>query len=310
MVLACVAAAGLVVAARAAHAQVETTSAPVMPPTRGPLPFTDAELEQALLARLLTPPDETGAPRTRVEPAGPDAVRVQVGGRSRVVALGGRTGAAAARVVALVIAELVSAPPDTSTTAVRAPVVSPPLAAPPPRAADASAPPATPRGRMTAPRICLTGGVAKGIGNEELLAGTLDVELVMPLGRGRLRIAPSIGLAITPTRNAGTFDEVSFVGGAFRLLGGGAIGPVDLLAGPLLSPYSIGGATPHDGLLLGGEAMARVAAPLAARVWLVTAVRADGYANRVRVHWADGRTYATPRVGIAVDVGVAWSWAS
>jgi hypothetical protein len=160
------------------------------------------------------------------------------------------------------------------------------------------------------PRICLTGGVAKGVGNEELIAGTLDVDVTMPIGRSRLRIAPSVGLVLTPTRNAGTFDEVSFFGAALRLLGGVAIGPVELLAGPFLSPYSIGGATPHDGLLFGGEAMARVAAPLAARLSLVAATRADGYANRARVNWADGRAYATPRLGLAVDVGLAWSWAS
>lgn len=309
-VLACAALASLAVAGRAAQAQTQTPDTRVTPAQAGPLPFTNAELEQALLARLLTPPDETGALRpTRVEPAGPGAVRVQVGARSRVVALGGRTGAAAARVVALVIAELVSAAPDASAASAPVPAVSPPLA-PPPRAAEAAVPSATPRGRAAVPRVCLTGGVAKGVGDQELLAGTLDADLVMPIGRSRLRIAPSVGLVITPTRNPGTFDEVSFVGAALRLLGGAAIGPVDLLAGPLLSPYSIGGATPHDGLLFGGEAMARVAAPLAARLWLVAATRADGYANRVRVHWADGRAYATPRLSIAIDVGLAWNWAS
>jgi hypothetical protein len=310
MVLTCAAVAGLAVAARGAHAQAETPVAPVTPAQADPLPFTNAELEQALLARLLTPPDETGALRTtRVEPAEPGAVRVQVGTRSRVVALGERTGAAAARVVALVIAELVSAAPDASASAAAVPAVSPPLV-PPPRAAVAPAPPATPSGRSSVPRVCLTGGVAKGVGNEELLAGTLDADLVVPIGRGRLRIAPSVGLVITPTRNAGTFDEISFAGAALRMLGGVAIGPIEVLAGPLLSPYSIGGATPHDGLLLGGEAVARVAAPLAERLWLVAATRADGYATRVRVNWADGRAYGTPRLGLAVDVGLAWSWAS
>jgi len=186
-------------------------------------------------------------------------------------------------------------------------VVTRPLATPSPRAVDA---PATPRDRAPVPRICLTGGVAKGTGSQELLAGTLDIDVAFPVRRSRLRIGPSVGMTIMPTRNAGTFDEVSFIGAAFRLLGGAAVGPAELLAGPILSPYSIGGATPHDGLLLGGVVMARVTAPLAHRLWLVAAARADGYANRVRVHWADARAYATPRVGIAVDVGFAWSWAS
>src|SRR5581483_12197234 len=110
--------------------------------------------------------------------------------------------------------------------------------------------------------------------------------------------------------NAGTLDEVSFWALILRLLGGASFGPVDVLAGPFVSPYSIGGATPHSGWLFGGEAMARVSAPLGPRLRLVTAVRADGYANRVRVHWADQRAYATPRLGIAIDVGLAWEWKS
>jgi hypothetical protein len=296
-------------AAVASRARAETTEPSLTGPPTDPLPFTNTELERALLARLLTPPDATGALRTQVEPAGQDAVRVQVGARSRVVALAGRTGAAAARVVALVMAELVSAAPDISATAAPVPADSPPHAAPLPNASNPPASPVLSRRRAAAPRLCITGGVAKGIG-EDLLAGTLDVDLVVPIGSSRLRIAPSVGLAMTPTRNAGTFDEVSFLGASIRLLGGAAIGPADLLAGPVLSPYSIRGATAHDGLLIGGEAMARVAAPLATRLWLVAAARVDGYAERVRVHWPDGRAYATPRVNVAVDVGLAWSWAS
>jgi hypothetical protein len=232
---------------------------------------------------------------------------VKVGSRSRVVVLGDRTGAAAARVVALVIAELLSAPPEFSAAA----APPPPVATRVPVVVPAVAPPlpaALPRWPPPAPRLCLTGGVAKGTGSQELLAGTLDVDLT--LLTGRLRLAPSVGLVLMPTRNAGTFDEVSFYAAVVRLLGGASVGPLDVLAGPFVSPYTIGGATPHNGWLFGGEAMARVAAPLATRLSLVTAARVDGYANRVRVHWADGRAYATPRVGIAIDVGLAWSWMS
>ena len=113
-----------------------------------------------------------------------------------------------------------------------------------------------------------------------------------------------------PTRNAGTFDEVSFLGASIRLLGGAALGPVDLLAGPVLSPYTIGGATPHDGLLFGGEAMARVAAPLATRLWLVAATRVDGFAERVRVTGPTAAPTPPRASSLAVDVGLAWSWAS
>jgi len=298
--------AGLTVAATASPARAETTEPQVTPAEGGALPFTNAELEQALLARILTPPDATGALRTQIERAGPDAVRVQVGARSRVVALAGRSGAAAARVVALVIAELVSAAPDSS--AIDAPSAR--HATPIPPVAEPTTSLATSRRRTAATRLCLTGGVAKGIGDDELFAGTVDVDLVLPIAGGRLRLAPSVGLAMTPTTNGGTFDEVSFLGAAVRVLGGATLGPFDLLAGPVLSPYTIGGTTPHDGVLFGGELVARAAAPLAKRLWLVAGARVDGYADRARVHWADGRAYATPRVSVAIDVGLAWSWTS
>ncbi len=271
------------------------------------LPFTDSELAQALLARLLTSRDEAGPPPALVEPAGPGAVLVKVGSRSRVVVLGDRSGAAAARVVALVIAELLSAPPETSAAAVPPPVAArAPVAVP----AVATPLPAVVARRPPAPRLCLTGGVAKGTGSQELLAGMLDADVALPILRGRFRLAPSVGLVLMPTRNPGTFDEVSFYAAVGRLLGGASVGPIDIFAGPFVSPYTIGGATPHEGWLFGSEAMARVAAPLSTRLSLVVAARVDGYANRVRVHWADGRAYATPRVGIAIDVGLAWSWMS
>jgi hypothetical protein len=292
--------AAFAVTVAASRARAETPIAPA-------LPFTNSELEQALLARLLTPRDEPGPPPAQVEPAGPGAVRVQVGSRTRVVVLGYRTGADAARVVALVIAELMSALPEASAA-----VGAPPVAARVPVAVPAVATPlrAVMRRPPAAPRLCLTGGVAKGTGSQELLAGTLDADVALPILRGRFRLVPSVGLVLMPTRNPGTFDEVSFYAAVGRLLGGASVGPIDIFAGPFVSAYTIGGATPHEGWLFGGEAMARVAAPLSTRLSLVAAARVDGYANRVRVHWADGRAYATPRVGIAIDVGLAWSWMS
>jgi hypothetical protein len=295
--------------ALAASAENRTPTAPTEP---GALPFSADELDRALTARLLSP-EETGAlPATRIERASPGTLTVHVGSLSRIVVIGDRTGPSAARVVALVIAELLSA--GTQTT-VATPAAIPPsaaVAAPPPVTAAplyviAAAPP--PPGLGSTWRLCVTAGATKGTGNEELLAGTVDIDLVVSLGR-RLRLAPSAGLTITPTRDVGTFDEVSFVGAEARALGGAGVGPVDVLAGPVVSRYSIGGATPHAGVLFGVEAMARLAAPLSNRLRLVVATRLDAFADRARVHWVDGGTYATPRVGIGVGVGLAWDWSS
>jgi hypothetical protein len=283
------------------------------------LPFSDAELQQALLARLLAPAGRAELPATEVDPAGAGAVTVHVGGRSRVVAVGNRNGVAAARVVALVIAELLTtaaAPPaddDIPAAASPARVAPAPLSAvavapDTPVAVIASAAPAP--NQRAARQVSVTAGASKGTNNQEDLAGTLDIDLLVPLGHGRLRLVPSAGLALMPTRHAGTVDEVSFDAVAARGLVGASFGPVDVLSGPVFSAYSIGGATPHAGVLLGAEAMARVTAPLSNRLRLLVAARVDGFANRVRVSFADATAYATPRVGIGIGVGLAWEWAS
>ncbi|HXU65383.1 MAG TPA: hypothetical protein VN962_26970, partial [Polyangia bacterium] len=229
----------------------------------------------------------------------------------RVVQLGDRTGPAAARVVALVIADMVSMPAPVSAAASPSSAPAPPAAAPvavaAPLVVEAAPAPVRP---TRAARLGVTGGASKGIGAQELLAGALNVDLVIPIARSRWRWSPSAGLVMMPTRNTGSLDEVSFVGGVGRLLGGRAWGPAEVLVGPFVSAYSVGGATPRAGVLYGGEVVARLAAPLSSRLRLVVDGRADAYGNRVRVHWADGNAYATPRLGLSIGAGLAWDWAS
>ena len=312
----------LTLAAGTSAAWAETADPAPAPLTLGQpeaLPFSDAELQQALLARLLAPAGGAGLPATEVDPAGVGAVTVHVGSRSRVVAVGNRNGVAAARVVALVIAELLTTsdetPVDDDISAAPpparvAPVPLPDAAVTPdtPVAMIASAAPAP--NQRTARQVSVTAGASKGTNNQEDLTGTLDVDLVVPLGHGRLRLVPSAGLALMPTRHVGMVDEVSFDAVAARGLVGASVGPVDVLSGPVFAAYSIGGATPHAGVLLGAEAMARVTAHLSNRLRLLVAARVDGFANRVRIFFTDATAYATPRVGIGIGVGLAWDWAS
>jgi len=56
--------------------------------------------------------------------------------------------------------------------------------------------------------------------------------------------------------------------------------------------------------------MARLTAPLSSRLRLSATGRADVYGNRVRLHFLDGNTFATPRVALAVGIGLAWEWRS
>jgi hypothetical protein len=274
------------------------------------LPFSDTQLQQALLARLLPSLDEPGPAAARVAAAGPGAVSVQVGGQSRVVDVGDRTGTAAARVVALVIAELMTA---RRPSAVPVPIGAPaPPTEPTPETAAVARADLQPAGGIggRAWRVAAVGGVSKGLGGEELALATLDTAVVIPHGDSRWRLSPSMGLSFMPMHNAGTLNEVSFVSAVARLLGGVAWGPIDLLAGPFVSAYAIGGATAHDGFLVGGEALGRVAAPLSRTLRLAVEARLDGYANRVRVRWLGEGGYATPRVGVGIGVGVAWDWTS
>jgi hypothetical protein len=302
-----------VAGSRSASAQGETAGEP--PPASiaavdPALPFSTGELAQALLARL-SPADEPAPPRLKVEPAGADRVAIQVGERSRVVPIGERTGPDAARVVALVIAELMSdgaeAPEEEGRTAPAVTVsrsqnevAAPVLTSPPPVASGPSPP----------PRICVTGGATKGIGTEELGAGTIDADVVLPYGPAWARIAPSVGLVWMPKRNDGTFDEVAYRSAIGRFLAGAKLGPMEVLGGPFVTAYSITGATEHAGALFGGEALARFTLPLSRRLSLAAAGRVDVYANRVRVQWVDGSGYATPRVGLSLGGGIAWGWSS
>jgi len=303
----------------ATQARGQTTEAAALPLTLvqpEALPFSEDELQQTLLARLPGPAGEAGLPPVAVEPAGADAVTIHVGARSRVVVVGERTGAAAARVVALAIAELQSAdgqtaadtPPAADTPAVVATGVA--ASGTSPTSIVASAPTPAPEAQPGwTPRLCVTAGAAKGTNADELWAGTVNADLVMPWGPGRLRFAPSAGLTVTPTHDAGTADEASFVGVALRALVGPSLGPVDVLGGALVTPYRIGGALPHAGVLVGGEAMARVAVPVWDRLLLIADGRVDAFANRVQVIFAGGQTFATPRVGLGAGLGLAWDWA-
>src|SRR5579871_154808 len=193
-------------AAAALPARAQTAEAPP-PLTLGSpeaLPFSDAELQQALLARLLPPGDEAGAPglpRVAVEPAGEGAGTVRVGGQRRVVTVGGSSGPGAPRVVALVIAELLTAAAEPPAEPA-APAVTASTAGAPPAAiaadGEASAGPARTSAPPWAQRLSVTAGAAKGTNGDELLAGTLDADVVVPLPGGGLRLYPSAGLTFMP----------------------------------------------------------------------------------------------------------------
>ena len=108
----------------------------------GELPFTADELEQAAGARL-TMSTEPGAAVVVVGPADGAGIQIRMGDRQAVVDVGARAGLAAARVVALAIAELVAEAPDAASTPQPAPARPPPESAPLAIAAPATPPAAS-----------------------------------------------------------------------------------------------------------------------------------------------------------------------
>ena len=131
------------------------------------LPFSTAELEQALLARLS--PADARPRRVEGRARRRRRVTIQVGDRSRVVTIGERTGPAAARIVALVIAELLSddadaAQADGGGRAAAVTVARWPMSRAPVRPHRIG----RPRRPSPPPRLCFTGGATKGMGTEEL----------------------------------------------------------------------------------------------------------------------------------------------
>lgn len=278
------------------------------------VPFSSSELEQALLARSHSSADAPPPP-VRIAPAGPGAVVVETGDRSRVVALAERTGPAAARIVALVIAELLSDDAadgeSTDASAETSPNVrvSPDSnAVPPPSLVGVPSP--APSGPTPQPRLCVTGGMTGGPGKEELLAYAADADVILPLEYRGVRLAPSAGAVFMPTRDAGNWHEVSYKAGVARLLAGTSLGPVDLFGGPFATRYSIGGINPHAGFLFGAEALARLSVPVSRNARLVVATRAHYYVDRVRVLFVDGTGFATPRFELSLGIGFGWDWSS
>jgi hypothetical protein len=282
-------------------------SAPVAAPaataiqlrTTGELPFTPDELEQAAGARLAMSAD-TGAAVVIVGPADAAGVQVRMGDRRTVVAVGARAGLAAARIVALAIAELAAEAPAHASTEQPSEAAAFP---PPPAIAAAIPPPASP----PPARISIALGGAKGLDASEPFTATCEADVTVPLSR--FDVVGTLGVWDVPTRHAGLADEASFVAGVVRAGAGWRSGPWQLLLGPFVAPYRLEGGVDHTGVLAGGGAMLRVGRRLAAapKVQVFGSFRVDAFANRVRVSVVGAEaSFASPRLAAGAAVGVGW----
>jgi hypothetical protein len=256
------------------------------------LPFDTEQLTAAVALRVPAPPATAPArPTIRVERELADAVRIEIGTQIRVVPLRGRRGLAAARVVALAIADLATPPPSLPEPLVgaRAPA------------------PARPAALDLALVLSLGGG---SNGDGLVVAPALDVSVPVfgPLravaeagyspGPDAVVDGLAVSLRATPLR----------AGLAWRAPGSA----LELRALALLLPYWVSGGsamTPigRSGVVGGGSAMGAYYARVAGGLALVLATGLDVFASRdeLRIHGRDA--VATERVLVSGLLGVGWS---
>jgi hypothetical protein len=91
-----------------------------------------------------------------------------------------------------------------------------------------------------------------------------------------MRLGVALGLVLIPHRDTPALGGLSYTAGVARLLAGWRSAVVELLAGPFVSPYTVGGVSEHSGILAGAGVAARLTPALSTRLRLVVGVRADG----------------------------------
>ncbi|HET6149066.1 MAG TPA: hypothetical protein VFH68_16120, partial [Polyangia bacterium] len=241
-------------------------------------------------------PEPAEGPRRAflVGPMDGGIIRLRVGDKLVYVPTGEQHGAPAARVVALVIADLVAdeilpAAARVSGDVTRAMTDGP---------------------RSPAPmRLTLGAVLSKGLGGEEMPCYGVEADLV---GRaiGRMTWGAALGLMVIPHQDTPQPDGFSYKAGIARLLVAWRLSRLELLAGPFASRYALGGSSHHVGTLAGAGVSARLAPALSRGLRLVAGVRVEGYANRIHATWSSHSGFATPRVAAAVSIGVAWELGS
>lgn len=210
---------------------------------------TADEVAAALRLRIA---DAGAAVSVRVRPAS-DGVIAQVDERVRAVALGGRTGTDAARLIALAIADLAQV--DIEATQVEVTAA--------PHAARVGRP-------RTSLELALVGSAS--VWSAPLAAVGLDIAAA----RGRWLVAAELG--------AGKLvdGDLHLGGGTVRLGGGVRAGRLDVRAGLVLAPVWVSNGAGDRTVLVGGGASARLRIPLAPDLRLVLAVGVDGFATRTQ----------------------------
>jgi hypothetical protein len=256
-----------------------------------PLPFDEQELGAALAARV------PALQRSDLHLEATDGMLVvRWRERVRIVELGEARGSAAARVVALVVADMTLQ--ETLPGPREADV-------PAPAAAATAATPVSPTDRV---RLSVDGALQRGAAGEESWSFDLGVAATAALRR-RLVLSARLGYWTAPTvRSQATGTRVQFDALSLRPTIGGRFGLLELSGGPVLAPYWVRGGEGHRDLLAGAGLQLSLWLAVIDALRITTRVQLDVLGNRARLYAGDDLVVATPRFMFGLALGFAWGW--
>ncbi|HEX5655968.1 MAG TPA: hypothetical protein VFX59_02185 [Polyangiales bacterium] len=242
-----------------------------------------AELEAALSLRL--PPD--AAPAAVVLRAhGPGYLQLAFGDQRQSIALGDLRGAAAARVIALVIADRVRAE------------TAPPSAVPVPAEPQPEAkPPAAP------PKLWLGASARAGKGLAALEPFSPGLATSVQYTPRRWLLEGDVELFWTPNERRNGVDSAAR-GARVRAQAGLPFGPIQALLGAAATRFSVSGGTGFSGWLGSLGAALRFDVPLRAAFDLTLSAGVDYSLRRFELQAYQVSVIATPRVELWLAAGV------
>jgi len=235
-------------------------------------PFDAAQLVAAIRLRV---PAGGAAIRVRVSTIS-GGVQVVARGNARDIALGGRTGVAAARLVALVLDDLLLDDLATLPTGL------------------ASAPEHGEHGEHARGRPSI--GVLGSAAGWQYPFGGLGIDVALPSGHWLLAAEASGGTLIGA--------PLQLAAAVIRISGGLRAGPLELRGGATLVPVLVDDGAQDQTLLAGAGASVRLRVPIAGTMRAVLAGGIDAFATRT-TYLRDGMAVlVTPRIAPWIAAGV------